>query len=352
MQDDSTVIGSWAVAIARALGAYGCDSQEIFAKAGIDLDATSDPDVRLPVSNVNQVWKLAVEATEDPSFGLTVAEFVLPTTFHALGYSMWASSTLRSAFLRLVRYYRLVADAAELTLEDTDADSRLVGYVLYPGLAYEAQDAGAACIIRVCRVLYKPDINPISIALTRPEPKNSEKFRQFFNAPLEFSASAIALVFRKEDLEAPLPGSNPELAQYSDQVAAECLARLDKDRIVTQVYAKLIEQLPSGEPTEEKIAQALHMSLRSLQRRLSEEDTSYRGILDKTRKELACEYLKQRHLSLSEIAFMLGFSDSSNFSRAFKRWTGLAPSNYRAALRDEKSLAGHRQAQDPNRGMH
>jgi AraC-like DNA-binding protein len=352
MHDDSTVIGSWVVAIARALGAYGCDSQKIFAEAGIDLDATCDPDVRFPIGNMNQVWKLAVKATKDPGFGLTVAEFVLPTTFHALGYSMWASSTLRSAFLRLVRYYRLVADAAELTLEETDADSRLVGHVLYPGLAYEAQDAGAACIIKVCRVLYKPDLNPVSIALTRPEPKNSEKFQQYFNAPVRFSANALALVFRKEDLNAPLPGSNPELAQYSDQVAAECLARLDKDRIVTQVYAKLIEQLPSGEPTEEKIAQSLHMSLRSLQRRLSEEDTSYRGILDRTREELASEYLKQRHLSLSEIAFMVGFSDSSNFSRAFKRWTGLAPSNYRAALTDPNVLAGHRPTQDLNKGMH
>jgi AraC-like DNA-binding protein len=350
MRDDVTVIGSWAVAIARALGAYGCDSQGIFTEAGIDLNATSDPDVRFPINNLNQVWKLAVKETEDPSFGLTVAEFILPTTFHAMGYSMWASSTLRSAFLRLVRYYRLVADAVEFTLEETDADLRLVGCVLYPGLAHEAQDAGTACIIRICRVLYKPDFRPVSIALTRPEPKNSEKFHRFFNAPVDFSAPAITLVFRKEDLDAPLPGGNPELAQYSDQVAAECLARLDKDRIVTQVYAKLIEQLPSGEPTEEKVAQALHMSLRSLQRRLSEEATSYRGILDRTREELASEYLKQRHLSLGEIAFMLGFSDSSNFSRAFKRWTGLAPSNYRATLTNQKGDIGHGHTQHPTRG--
>ncbi len=340
MHDDSTVIGSWAIVIARTLEAYGCDSHKLFAEAGIDLDAANDPEVRFPTSNINRIWKLAVKATGDPCFGLNVAERVLPTTFHALGYSLWASSTLRSVFQRLVRYYRLVADAAELTIEKNETDSRLVAYVLFPGLAYETQDAGVACIVTICRVLYKPDFHPISIALTRPEPETPHKFREFFNAPVRFSAGEIAIVMRNDDLDAPLPGSNPELAQYNDQVAMECLARLDRERIVTQVYAQLIKQLPAGEPTEEKIAQALHMSLRSLQRKLNEEGTSYRGILDNTRAELAAGYLKQSHLSLSEIAFLLGFSDSSNFSRAFKRWTGLAPTNYRATLADTQSVPG------------
>ena len=96
-----------------------------------------------------------------------------------------------------------------------------------------------------------------------------------------------------------------------------------------RVQAVLVEQLPLGEPSAEKVADALHLSLRSLQRKLAEEDSSYEALLDEARRELACSYLKDRKLSVSEITFLLGFSHPGSFTRAFKRWTGVAPSQFR-----------------------
>jgi AraC-like DNA-binding protein len=97
-----------------------------------------------------------------------------------------------------------------------------------------------------------------------------------------------------------------------------------------RVKVALLEHLPSGHVSEEEIAQGLHLSLRTLQRKLRDEGTSYKELLDETRRELATEYIKNPHVSISEITYLLGFSEPSNFSRAFKRWTGSSPSAFRA----------------------
>jgi AraC-like DNA-binding protein len=110
------------------------------------------------------------------------------------------------------------------------------------------------------------------------------------------------------------------------------LANLDRSQVAMQIKSKLIDALPSGPVTEQDMAKALNMSLRSLQRKLKEEDTSFKKILEETRKELSAQYIKNSRLSLGEITFLLGFSEPANFSRAFKRWTGVAPSDYSASL--------------------
>jgi AraC-like DNA-binding protein len=99
-----------------------------------------------------------------------------------------------------------------------------------------------------------------------------------------------------------------------------------------QVKSKIVDLLSSGMVTEQDMANALHLSLRSLQRKLHEEGTSYKKILEETRRDLATKYIQNSRLSISEISFLLGFSEISNFSRAFKRWHGQAPSDFRAEL--------------------
>ncbi|MEE9265906.1 MAG: helix-turn-helix transcriptional regulator, partial [Gammaproteobacteria bacterium] len=104
----------------------------------------------------------------------------------------------------------------------------------------------------------------------------------------------------------------------------------DRSSAAMQVRARLTEQLSSGHATQNSVADALHMSLRTLQRRLNDEGTSYKGLLDETRRELAAHYMAETHRSINEITYLLGFSEPSNFSRAFRRWTGKSPSAYRA----------------------
>jgi len=142
----------------------------------------------------------------------------------------------------------------------------------------------------------------------------------------------------------PLPAANAELARQNDEVVVQFLARLDRANVVAQAHAKLIDLLPSGDCSKAKVASSLNMSVRTLHNRLADAGTTYQHLLDKTRQDLAEQYMAQANISVSEVAYLLGFSDCSNFSRAFHRWTGVSPSDFRdqSAIRNyaSKTSAG------------
>ncbi|TXH02639.1 MAG: AraC family transcriptional regulator [Nevskiaceae bacterium] len=334
MSKAATALTSWAKAIRKALDAAGVDSARLFAEAGLDLAALDDPNARYPVAGTVRLWRLAVAATGDEAFGLTVARQVGPTTFHALGYSLTASETLLAAFERIARYFRIVTDAAEPVLTREDDRYRLSFHVPEGAQAPtdESFDAFAFLLVRLCRGLYRREYAPLAVTLRRPVPRNLSAFERAFRAPLTFGAAENVLWFDRATFERRLEGANPELARQNDEVVLRYLANFDRGNLRARVHAALIELLPQGEPGAGKVAQALHMSERNLQRKLADEDTSYKALLNDTRRELALSYLRDRRYSLTEITYLLGFADGRSFNRAFRRWTGQAPSTYRGLL--------------------
>jgi AraC-like DNA-binding protein len=137
------------------------------------------------------------------------------------------------------------------------------------------------------------------------------------------------LSFERSRGLAPLSTAHPELARMNDQTVIDYLARFDRENITMQVRSKIIEQLPEGRPSQGDIAVKLNTSLRSLQRRLRDQDTSFKELLSNTQQELALSYIRDSSRSIGEITYLLGFSEPSNFTRAFKRWTGKSPGEYR-----------------------
>jgi AraC-like DNA-binding protein len=321
---------SWAKSIAMALEMEGVNSRELFEKAGIPYQSTADPSHRIESRKITRLFKLAVEATGNPCFGLKPIVYMHPATFHALGYSLYASSTLYDFCQRLTRFFRLLSDNALHHLYEDEDAYRLVIEVTNPELAIESQDGWVGCIVFICRSIYRPDFNPLRIELTRPKPEShAEDFQRFFKTPIIFSAKEITICFDKKDMHVQLPAASTELALRNDEVAMEHLARLDRNDIVRQVEAKIVELLPTGECSKERISSQLNISLRNLHNKLEKKGTSYQEILEDLRSGLALQYIKQDNMSISEITYLLGFSDTSNFSRAFKRWTGVSPSQYR-----------------------
>ena len=146
---------------------------------------------------------------------------------------------------------------------------------------------------------------------------------------MHFEATRWAIEFDAAQVEAPLPTANPEILQSCERIMADYLARMDKADISHRVYQLILEKLATGEPSQEKIADALHMSTRSLHRKLTAAGTNFKALLDNTRRELAMQYIRQSNLSIADITYNLGFYDASSFSRAFKRWTGKSPAKYR-----------------------
>jgi len=279
-----------------------------------------------------RLWRLAIAATGDPAFGIEVARHARPGHFHALGFSLAASGSLAEAFERVVRYFRLVSDAAEMTLEASEQSYRFSVQLVDPEQrpADEAVDAFVALAVRICRVLRDRTYNPLSVSLRRPAPPDDTPFRRYFRVPVTFGAESDLLVFDKASFEARLRGGNPELARLTDQVVVSHLEKLGSDRFSRKLELLLAEHLPSGEPNEAELASRMGTSLRNLQRRLAEEGTSYKEVLDETRRQLARSYLAEGQHSISEIAYLLGFGAASSFTRAFRRWERISPSEFQA----------------------
>jgi AraC-like DNA-binding protein len=325
-----TTIGGYALAIAKALEHNGVDSARIFQAAGIPPSLLkNDPMCRLPVATISRLYKVCVDVTHNPYFGLVVARFINVSNLHALGHALAASSSLMAFCQRLERFFKLASHACEISLSETGNEVSL-RIKLFVTVCDETEDALMGFVVLAMRQLYKPEFNPLRISLSHPMPRDGAgPYEAIFRAPVDFAQPAPLLVFSKTDLEQPLAGACAELAQLNDNLATNYIARLDKSDVVTTVRQKIIEYLPNGDCTRDKVASAMCISPTTLQFKLSQCDTNFNELLDMTRKELASSYVQQSSLSITEITFLLGFSDTSNFTRAFKRWEGMSPTDYR-----------------------
>ncbi|MBK7685716.1 MAG: AraC family transcriptional regulator [Rhodocyclaceae bacterium] len=328
---EATTIGSYSQAIARALQASGIDSTRIFRSVGVPIGSSNDPMTRLPVSTMTRLYRACVDVTHNPYFGLTVARYIHVSNLHALGYALAASANLMDFCQRLERYFRLVSQVAKVSVSE-EGGKVLLRFKHLEASSGETEDATFGFLILTMRLLYKQSFNPERVEFHRPMPREgAEPYEALMRAPVSFSHDEGMLVFERADLLQPLFGSCPELAQVNDTIAISYLAKLDKNDVITGVTQKIIELLPSGDCSREKIASALFMSPATLYLKLAERGTSFQALLDLTRKELACNYLHQANRTVTEVTFLLGFTDTSNFTRAFKRWTGSSPKDYRAA---------------------
>jgi len=326
-----TNLASSSLTVWRALESYGVDPAPLFEQAGLDPQKLYDPNARYLDSRLYKLWCLAEETTGDPYLGLKVASFWHPSAANALGYSWLASATLKDALERTVRYFRMITDKEQLSFTESDEDYRLIienPISDYP-TANEDLDASFAILVHLCRTCYGEAFHPLRISMSRPPLPDPEPFSEHFRAPIQYSGNENSVSFDKTVATTVLPTANAEVARASEQIVQEYLARFDRSSVAMQVRARLTEQLSSGQANQESVANALHMSLRSLQRRLNDEGTSYKDLLDETRRELASHYMAESHRSINEITYLLGFSEPSNFSRAFRRWTGSSPSAYR-----------------------
>jgi len=324
-----TTIAGYALAIAKALDHYGVDSRRVLHAAGIPAALSNDPMVRLPVSTMTRLFRMCVEVTNDPYFGLTAGRFIHISNLHAVGHALAASATLLDFCRRLERYFRVASQTSVPTLT-IGHEEVILHLKVVSAVSGETQDAFTTFLVLAMRQLYRSTFNPLRIGFAHPQPKDGTgPYDKVFRAPVAFDQVELSLVFARSELEQPLAGACAELAQINDQVATQYLARLDRSDVLAQVRQKIIELLPSGECSRDKVAESLHLSPTTLQLKLTKRNTSFHDVLDETRRELACAYMQQAARSITEIAFTLGFTDTSNFARAFKRWTGASPTEYR-----------------------
>lgn len=331
MPEALTTITTWAAALASGLQRRGIDPSPLFEEAGLDIHQLSITDARYPVSGMTRLWRLAARASQCEAIGLEIAAELQPGALHALGSAIVASNSLADAFGRLDRYSRLVSNAGRWLVIEQEEWVELQLQVVEQGQAVsdEAVDAFLGSMVRLGQLMTQGRFAPHSVCLRRQRPNNSQAYSNFFGCEVGFNAANNGMKVDAATWHARLPGANEAVAQAVDSLAGDYLAKLDKHRIAWQTRNEILRCLPSGEPSLAEVAKQLHCSVRSLQRKLAAEGLSFKSLVESTRYELAQAYLRNSAHSLTEIAFLLGFSDQSNFNRAFRRWANVSPGVYR-----------------------
>jgi AraC-like DNA-binding protein len=330
---NATVLASSARILHRLLEHHGIDPAFVYREVGLDLDLVRDPRARYAGTKVRAAWQMATRLIDSPCFGLLTAEVWRPTDFHALGYAFLSSYTLKTAIQRIVRYHAIVDTAVKFDATLDDSYLRLTYEITDPDIpnVFALQDARLAGVFGLCREAYGPSFSAAAVSFTHPAPSCHGDYYGLFRCPVQFDAPKPELVLDRAMVEAPLPAASRELAVANEAILADYLRTLVHDDIVSRVKTAVIAHLPSGTPSAEAVAKELHMSIRTLHRRLSQAQTSFSETLEAVRRELAEQYISDPTRSLSEISFLLGFSEQSAFSRAFRRWTGQPPSTFRDA---------------------
>lgn len=328
-----TAIASYGHAIALAMEKRGLDAKAIFSQAGISLQTSTDPMLRISNEEVGELFAIAKKATGDPYLGLQVGKIIQPSNLHALGLGLLVSSSLRGFYQRISNYYQFVSKNANFQFYDLGGESVLQATNVLDSVCYESRDAFCVAMVCFMRNLFQVELNPLWVNLMSPCPDaGPQPYLDFFKCPVNFDREDMRIAIDSSLMDRPLRGASRELAQSNDQIVMRYLEKLDKADLVNRVRSLIISELASGTISKNGIADQLHMSPRSLQLKLAAKGTTFQDTLDKTRQTLAQGYMTQSSLTITEIAYLLGFADSSNFTRAFKRWTGQPPSKFRDHL--------------------
>ena len=313
----------------------------IIARAGIDERSLDDPDNRFPLERYVALLRVAKVMTDDPALALHFSEEIGMSKISIVGLVMEAPATMGEAVAQLQRHGRLAADVEEMA-EGPRFELCHRGGKLF--MVDRRRDANAAPELTeiafgslVCgprRFLPRPHV--LAVHVTYPAPAYAAEYRRIFKCPVHFGTDWNAM-----ELHPDIAGW--EVAQGSRYVfgvltkhADALLQDMDVARTMSgRVETLLLATLHEGDPSADSIAGQLGCSRQTLFRKLKDEGTTFTGILEALRERVAKSYLDGRSVSVNEIAYLVGFSDPASFSRAFKRWTGQPPKEFRRQSVDD-----------------
>lgn len=311
----------------------GADAMQVAAAAGLDVAALDSADARVTSDVEEALWREASRATGVDAIGLAAAALVQPGMFDVLDYAVRSSVNVEAALARLIRLNRLEHDAATFAVERFGAGRvrlahRFVGGGTPGRHLTEFTLAGLLVAARQCT---EQAIAPLEVHLRGARPTELAPYTKVFGETVRFEQPEGALILDEKVLALPFKRADSGLCAILERHAEALLAALPPPvtSLEDRVRALVTAQLRGGDPSITAIAAQLHMSERSLQRKLAAEQSSFDAIVDDLRAELARRYLEDRRLAIGEVAFLLGYSEPSAFHRAFKRWTGRTPGEHR-----------------------
>lgn len=330
------VLASAATGMVEFINHMGGDVDRIFGDARIAPDMAGSPTLKLRLSAFCRLFEEAARQTKHGNFGLWFGNQFQPRDLGFWGYAAVTSPTLGSALENFVELFAYHQECSRMSLvAGEDGLMRLEYQIGAPAIVERRQDAelSLGMFLNVIRECCGPRWAPEEVHFEHPRPIEAKEHEFAFNAPIYFSQATNALLFRPDILARPMPAHDSRLMDMMRMCLIELSSRMTADiGILDRVRTAVRAQLTQGSLSLDDIANEVHLPSAVLHREFSSNNVSFKSLVEDVRRDLALSYMKQRQLPLSEVALLLGYSELSAFSRAFRRWTGRSPRAVRAAI--------------------
>jgi AraC-like DNA-binding protein len=312
-----------------ALDALGVESDKVLARVRMPRDRLSDPHARLPADMDHAFWAAALAESGDPALSLRLVEQLPPGAFGSFEYLLRNCETVEQMSARANEFMRLIDDLAQIEIrrEGDHVALRLSRVGDYP-VAGPGVETVFALMVSIARQRKQLTDYLRAVHFTHRTAAPVERFERYFGCAVRFGAEHNELIGTPAMLTATL-GGDPILRDVLEELARHQLKQVPQvDPLLHTVRSRLRAQLRQGSANLSSVSRAVHMSERTLRRRLQEAGTGYQALLDELREELAVEYVLAPGVDIATVSTQLGFADPSTFYRAFKRWTGMTPAQY------------------------
>ncbi|MEO1025446.1 MAG: AraC family transcriptional regulator [Pseudomonadota bacterium] len=312
------------------------DGKAVLASVGLDIDGQWDPKHMLDEQDYYSMIELMAEQMDITPLPLIVGEAMRPDEYGALGLAWKAAPNLLGSFSRVARYWRLWTSFTQYELQKTDDGILFIEN--RPGVRRLGMrisiEADLASGVSLSRQVSPGSFAPLEVFFKHKKPKSLKHHEAYFDCPVHFGSDKDAMLLSHQSLSEPNVLGDEGITQFLVSHLDQELAQIkDTPTLQTQTKGEIARALSEGLPKMADIARGLGLSARSFHRRLAEQELSFQTLTEETRREIAVNMLREDQYALSEIAFLTGYSEQSAFNRAFKRWTGETPANYRKALR-------------------
>lgn len=310
----------------------------LLSRAGLGSTALDDPNGRIPFEAFDRICVVGSELLKDPRLGLKIGQSVRAGHLGSHGFALASCSSVEELIRQHTRYSVLTLDAAHVTFERNGTELVRLWRSNLPGgasLGVLQDELNAAVTVSLTRWLVsRDDLNPLWLSFRHAKPEDTRAYDALFRCPVRFEADETAIAIDARLASLPLPQANPQLRRVMGDLCAQLVERLGdslEPRWLSVARRAILDSFEHGAPEIDAIATAAGVSGDELRELLAQRGSSFRALVDELRHALALGYARDPSLSIVDVAYLLGFSEQSAFQRAFKRWTGQTPGEFRRA---------------------
>jgi AraC-like DNA-binding protein len=322
--------------IVNELRRHGVAVDDLLKEVGLRRTSLADPEARVSYSGVLDLIERAATATRDASFGLRLGASRDQHDSGLIGFVLLNSPALMDALANLQRYFRVVGDGEDFEIERGGPHVELRFRVADPkmrGLRHNS-DYIAAMLVRACRDMTRKRVSPVRVEFTHRRPDQQVGYAEILGCPVKFNAEWDSLIYSTETMRLPVIGADDRLLKVLEDACNRILGPTPKKQdLIRDVRELIIDRLARGTADLDGVARELNISSKTLERRLAEKGVGFSKLLEDIRCHLAKQYLADTAFRLDQISYLVGYSQSAAFVRAFRRWTETTPIQYRERRR-------------------